>query len=153
MKEKVLYIVIAVAAVSFAAGWFAHRPAQNENQLAAPVSVLRDGIYDLVGKNPGSAERTYKGTVEIKRTGNIYDLVWKIANQTQRGVGILNNGILSVGYIDMAGGDIKDAGAVSYTAVTGELLNGQWTSVIGGTAGEETLTWEGSIPSEPQEQI
>lgn len=155
MEEKAFYRIFAAAfvviVVSFYAGWFARgQIQQTPKEKQAPVAELREGIYGLVGKIPGSTEGTYTGEVEIVRSGNIYDLVWKITDQTQRGVGILNNGILSVGYIDVTGGDIKDAGAVSYAAVSNELLTGQWASVVGGDAGEETLTWKGQPSSSLQ---
>lgn len=144
--SKVL-IPIVIGVLAFAGGWFLHMKNPGLLGNLGSTAEIREGVYDLLGSNPGSTKVDYEGTVTISRTGMIYDLVWNIRGQTQRGVGILDRGVLSVGYIDITDGNMKDAGAVSYIADSKERLRGTWTSVKGGTIGTETLQWQSEIPS------
>lgn len=58
-------------------------------KLAFAVEPL-EGEYRLTGTNPGSSDRTYGGTVEIRRSGESYRLRWKIGpEQSQDGQGPL----------------------------------------------------------------
>jgi len=108
--------------------------------------VLKTGIYKLEGYNSSLASNpSYEGEVEISKNGERYELVWIIGQQDQRGVGLLENNILSVGYTDITGGDIQDTGVVSYRVVNPGKLEGKWNSVLGTGTGREVLTWDHSF--------
>jgi hypothetical protein len=110
---------------------------------ASTTPALREGIYTLEGKNDVGS---YTGTVSItKRLGSqdVYDLVWTIGSggQSQRGVGIFTNGVLSVGYYEAVDGYVAEAGAIAYSVIDASHLEGTWVSAqLGGTVGSEKLT-------------
>lgn len=110
--------------------------------LAAPCGVLAgslaEGIYRLRGSNPGSTEMSYGGTVTIEREGEAYRLTWRIGpSQTQEGVALFADDVLSVSYRDAGSGD---AGVVQYRLTRPGFLEGRWTSFGGdGRYGLELL--------------
>ncbi len=108
---------------------------------------LKTGVYALEGYASSlSSSPNYRGTVTIVKTGEVYKLECQIGRgQIQRGVGILDGSILSVSYIDVTGGRIQDAGAVSYSLLSGGKLEGKWTSIVAQETGREVLTWQSSI--------
>src|SRR3954464_11032387 len=71
----------------------------------------KEGIYMLTG-NGAVNPMHYYGSVTVNKDGSNYRLKWKIGpTQTQSGVAILTNNVLSVGYFDDSGSDF---GVVSY---------------------------------------
>ncbi len=119
----------------------------SDGSVQTSMASLRDGVYFLSGSNADTDVPTYTGTVEIvhrEGTVNIYDLTWKIEGvQQQHGVGILDGGILSVGYYEVASDDTtKDIGAVAYFIVDDTHLEGEWASVQGGSIGIERLEFK-----------
>ena len=104
--------------------------------------MVRTGVYDLVGSAPGAdTGEFYRGTVFIREYNGTYDLRWEIGDQVQSGIGLVDNGVLSVSYMDTTGNTINDVGIVSYR-ITPEGLEGIWISQFGGGAiGYEWLTW------------
>ena len=120
---------------------------EQNGEVSTSLAPLREGVYALIGRNSGQKTASYTGTVTIVRrenSANIYELTWKIAGtQTQYGVGILQGGILSVGYYDYNDDTIQDAGAVGYFLLDDSHLEGEWTSVLGGDLGIEQLSWQG----------
>ena len=119
-------------------------PVVRELPSASTAAELREGVYSLTGFNAGSTQVNYTGTVSISRreeSSDVYDLVWSIAGGTQGqvGVGILNEGILSVGYFESRDGTVADAGSVSYILVDNSHLEGEWASLQGGMTGTEYL--------------
>ena len=114
------------------------------------MPILSEGTYALVGHGAGQSAN-YSGTVKITKrinTNNVYDLVWNITSgQAQLGVGILTNDVLSVSYYETTpDGYFKDIGVVSYKVLNLVALQGEWTSVAGGTAGFEELTLQPQLP-------
>src|SRR3989338_5579169 len=94
--------------------------------------TLKTGVYSLEGYNAGSGSVDYKGEV--------YGIEWRIEPlQTQIGVGILSDSILSVGYLDASG---QDLGVVSYRLLGEGKLDGKWASIEGRQTGREVLTWK-----------
>ncbi len=114
---------------------------------SVPVGpALKTGTYKLEGYNSSLASSpNYEGEVEISKNGERYELMWIIGQQDQRGVGLLENNVLSVGYTDITGGDIQDMGVVSYRVVNSGKLEGKWNSVSGTGTGREVLTWDHSF--------
>jgi hypothetical protein len=87
------------------------------------LSIL-EGIYTLEGCNPGSNKIVYHGEVVIESYGDNYLLTWKIGSkQIQTGIGILQNNVLSVSFLDLGG---KGAGVVSYLIKEEGKLEGKW---------------------------
>jgi len=115
------------------------------------MPILSEGTYALVGHGAGQSQN-YSGTVKITKrinTNNVYDLVWNITSgQAQLGVGILTNDVLSVSYYETTpDGFFRDIGVVSYKVLNLIQLQGEWTSVTGGTAGFEELTLQPQLPT------
>lgn len=54
-----------------------------------PMIAMADpvGIYDVVGTNPDNGGE-YKGTAEVKRTGETYSVTWTIGDSTIIGTGL-----------------------------------------------------------------
>jgi hypothetical protein len=119
--------------------------------IAAPTLALADptGTYDVVGRNADSGS-TYKGTVEVSRTGATYKVVWDIGGKKSVGTGLgshFENGDtivtgpatgkdagLSVGYIS------KDSfGIATYYLQRDGSWSGVWT--YGGSDHTTTETW------------
>ena len=112
---------------------------QAAGKLAGQPLSLKDGTYSLEGYNAGSYTANYFGTVKIERQGDVYKLQWSIGGQEQRGVGILEDSILSVGYMDVTQGQTRDMGVVSYRLVGEGKLEGKWSSISASHAGKEVL--------------
>jgi hypothetical protein len=57
--------------------------------LAAPTLALADatGTYNVVGRNADNGS-TYKGTVQVSRTGATYKVVWDIDGERSVGTGL-----------------------------------------------------------------
>jgi hypothetical protein len=57
--------------------------------LVAPTFALADpaGTYNVVGRNADDGS-TYKGTVEVSRTGATYKVVWVISGKKSIGTGL-----------------------------------------------------------------
>ena len=95
------------------------------------------GIYELVGSNNDSGQFHYRGQVTIVPQGDNYRLNWKIGKQTQTGVGILCNNVLSVAYRNASNGDM---GVVSYYLTPEGNLEGKWAPLGSSGYGLEILT-------------
>jgi hypothetical protein len=120
--------------------------------IAAPTLALADptGTYNVVGRNADNGS-TYKGTVEVSRTGATYKVVWVIAGKQSVGTGIgthlENDGKtivsgpatdrdvgVSVGYIN------KDVyGVATYYHQADGTWSGVWT--YGGARNVTVETW------------
>jgi hypothetical protein len=119
--------------------------------IAAPSLALADpsGTYNLVGRNADNGS-TYKGTVEVSRTGATYKVVWLIGGKESIGTGLgshFRNGDtivtgpasdedtgLSVGYVN------KDSfGIATYYLQPDGSWSGVWT--YGGSQHTTSETW------------
>lgn len=102
---------------------------------------LKAGTYELVGSNNTSGDVHYRGEVTITPQGNNYGLKWNIgSSQTQVGVGILHNDVLSVAYFDSSGNAF---GVVSFHLISNTELEGKWSPMFGTSFGREHLLWKG----------
>jgi hypothetical protein len=119
--------------------------------IAAPTLALADptGTYNVVGRNADNGG-TYKGTVEVSRTGATYKVVWTIAGKQSAGTGLgshfergdtivtgpasdKDTG-LSVGYVN------KDSfGIATYYLQRDGSWQGVWT--YGGSEHTTSETW------------
>jgi|GEM_PF-702488 len=78
-------------------------------------------------KIKGTSENTpYEGTLTITKRGEVYQLSWYLSNSEHyNGVGILNDGILCVSYINV---DLGSFGTAMYK-VDKNMLRGVWVSL------------------------
>jgi hypothetical protein len=108
--------------------------------LLVAIPALADlqlGTYKMEGANPDG--RAYAGTVTIEQNGLNYKLHWTLGDagqQQQYGQGILQDGILSVSYLDVSG---QDYGVASFKVVSDTRLEGKWASFESGEQGTENL--------------
>ena len=104
--------------------------------ILSPLTVFADDIsgkYKARGKN--SSHGKYDGEVLIKKKVEVYELTWKIGDQEFIGIGILENGVLSVGYTDS---NKNWYGVMSYQ-VKGKELHGKWAVYGASRMGTEIL--------------
>lgn len=112
--------------------------ANEENIFPKSSFQLLTGVYSLEGSNPHSDHINYRGEVEIQKRGSNYMLIWKIGRQqTQVGIGILKDHILSVAFYDLSG---NGTGAVSYFLIEPGKLEGSWAIYGSENFGKEYLT-------------
>ena len=110
--------------------------------LTAAVSLGEEkntlvGLYACKGTNPDGG--MYEGRVEIAERKSVYNVKWKVGDQTYVGVALREGDVLSVAWgIPAEGGTA--VGVVAYKIEEGGTLTGRW-SVLGGdtTVMKETL--------------
>jgi hypothetical protein len=88
------------------------------------------GTYSVEGADPGGGNK-YNGTVTVKKTGETYNVVWKIGTTTYVGTAIGNKDFLAVSY--KSG---NDTGLALYGADGGNW-SGIWTYAGGKDVGPE----------------
>lgn len=111
-----------------------------------------EGVYRLKGSSPGATNaKEYFGKVTIEKSGPLYHLTWFIgASQSQSGVALAENDVLSVAYVDHSG---KDFGVVSYKMISEKKLEGRWAPLgIENSFGLETLEFEKPLPPEVKQK-
>jgi hypothetical protein len=102
--------------------------------VALPADDL-DGTYDATGVNALDG-KSYAGTVTIKRTGDVYEVIWRVGD-SYIGTGVRVGDVLSVGYTDE---ERSWYGVVGYRIGARGKLVGTWCTLFGKTVGTETLT-------------
>jgi hypothetical protein len=128
MKKMFLLCLLCVASGFCAVNSYAYPP-------------LRIGTYQLSGGNSKWDGGGYQGEVTIYPQGENYRVVWRIgSSQSQAGVGILYNDILSVAYCDSSN---TAWGVVSFRLVADGELQGRWTGFNGTSQKPEYLVWKG----------
>lgn len=116
-----------VAVLCFAACYF---PAMS---FADDVDVTGD--YRCEGTGPGGTK--YFGVASIVKKVDVYIVQWTFAKETYSGTGILENGMLSVGWIRKDG----VSGVIAYRIKDdSNTLDGKWTINGGGKVYREQLT-------------
>lgn len=102
--------------------------------------TLKTGTYDLVGGNSDWGN-SYHGEVVIAPQGDVYKVIWRVgSNQTQVGVGILQDDVLSVAFTDLAKNTFW--GVVSYRVGPWGELEGRWANYDGYNHKPEKLVWK-----------
>jgi hypothetical protein len=123
MKKAIFLVALFMGLVNGAYAW-----------------TLKTGTYDLSGGN-SSWGSSYQGEVIIEPQGNNYRVIWLVGTrQTQVGVGILQDDILSVAFTDVSNSTFW--GVASYRVGPFGELEGRWTSVDGQTQKPEYLAWK-----------
>ncbi len=103
--------------------------------------TLKTGTYDLSGGNGGWSTAGYHGEVVIAPQGDNYKVIWRVGTkQTQVGVGILQDDILSVAFTDIANPSFW--GVASYRVNAWGELEGKWSSYDGAVNKPEHLLWK-----------
>ena len=103
--------------------------------------TLKTGTYDLSGGNNNWGNAGYHGEVVIAPQGDHYSVIWRIGSkQSQVGVGVLQDNILSVAFTDIANPSFW--GVASYRIGIWGDLEGTWTSYNGAEAKPEHLIWK-----------
>jgi hypothetical protein len=91
------------------------------------------GTYDVEGSGPGGST-TYRGTVEVTRTGETYRITWTIGEEIYTGTAIGNDDVLSIAY---ASADSAQHGLAVYSREQGGDWAGLWTPSGGTTLAKE----------------
>jgi hypothetical protein len=132
MRKKMMILCVLVLTFSCVA-----------NYAIATDSL--EGVYFVKGWNPGtdtSGQAQYIGTATIKKTGQVYQVDWKIADKHHGGVGFYYEDTkrLAIAYAEL---EQRWFGEVVYT-VEGKTLTGIWTVYDdqAGRIGKEVLTKE-----------
>ena len=99
--------------------------------LAAPAFAADPvGDYRIEGANPGGNGR-YTGTVQVRKTGETYSVIWVVGGTRYVGTGIGNAEFIAVSY--RSG---NDTGLALYGSDGGNW-KGIWTYAGGRTVGAE----------------
>ena len=111
------------------------------NCFAYANTRLRTGTYFMSGANSKWSATGYQGEVVIQQQGENYRVTWYVgSSQSQVGIGILNDNILSVSFCDTNNRTFW--GVASYRIVGDGELEGRWTSVDGTGQKPEYLAWQ-----------
>jgi hypothetical protein len=102
---------------------------------AAGSAKVLDGIYAVKGRDVG--RETYEGIAEIRRSGQTYQMVWKIGPTGFVGTGLYAEGVLSVAFRDMQG---RVLGLGVYALQEDKTLAGVFTFVGSDKTGSEMLS-------------
>ena len=89
------------------------------------------GSYLVAGTNPGSGSQ-YKGVLNIRQTGETYQLFWSVG-KSYRGVGLRSDDWLVVSW-----GKGSQLGVTDY-AINGDTATGRWTLLNQTSLGVENL--------------
>jgi hypothetical protein len=127
-KKEVFMKKLLLICLLFAASGFAY-------------PAIRTGIYDLSGGNSKWGGSSYHGEVAIYPQGENFRVEWRIgASQSQVGIGIVDNDVLSVAYCDSVSGAW---GVVSFKIVGYGELHGRWAAIDSTSQKPEYLVWKG----------
>jgi hypothetical protein len=85
--------------------------------IGAPALAQPVGTFNVAGDG-------YTGTVTVTQTGQTFNVVWRVQNQSFRGVGIFQNGVLSVGYTGEG-----QTGVALYREASPGVWEGPWAFV------------------------
>jgi hypothetical protein len=103
--------------------------------------TLKTGTYDLSGGNTSYGGGAYYGELVIAPQGENYSVIWRTGSrQTQVGIGILQDDILSVAFTDVSNNQFW--GVASYRVRPFGELEGRWTAADGQTQKPEYLIWK-----------
>lgn len=105
--------------------------------LILSIQVMaQEGTWKIIkGQNLDNA--SYTGKVNIEKTGNTYDLLWETSVGNSKGIGLLYDNDLYVGF----GSDQFGYGVVVYDIKSDGTLDGKWAgNNMGGTIGSEKIT-------------
>lgn len=93
-----------------------------------------EGKYQCVGRNEDGSN--YQGQVAIEKRGEVYSLRWTIGGSQHEGIGIFENGVLSVSW-QMP--NVGPGGVVVYKPGKKGSLLGRWVAFNERKINEEVL--------------
>lgn len=103
--------------------------------------TLKTGTYDLSGGNGNWGGTGYHGEVVIAPQGDNYSVIWRVGSkQTQVGIGILQDDILSIAFTDLSNPSFW--GVAAYRVGPWGELEGKWSSYDAVTYKPEHLIWK-----------
>jgi hypothetical protein len=95
-------------------------------------TIVLDGNYAVAGTNPDGSE--YEGDMTITTVGDVYEVVWQIAGNTDVGTGVGFGEYLAVGFPN----DL--CSTAIYVAIEDTLI-GLWAAPNSTTLNSESATW------------
>ena len=102
--------------------------------------TLKSGTYDVAGGNSDWGGTGYRGEVVIIPQGDTSKVIWRInGQQTQVGIGILQDDVFSVAFTDLSNAAFW--GIASYRVGPWGDLEGRWCSFDQATTKPEVLKW------------
>ena len=102
--------------------------------------TLKSGTYDVSGANSDWSGTGYRGEVVIIPQGDTCKVIWRVGTQqTQVGIGILQDDVFSVAFTDLSNPSFW--GIASYRVGPWGDLEGRWCTYDGVTTKPETLRW------------
>lgn len=59
-------------------------------------------VFNVVGSNPGSSNADYRGEVGVLKTGNTWQIEWRVGGSAVRGTGLIMDGnyLAAAGLLD-----------------------------------------------------
>ncbi|MDX2212880.1 MAG: hypothetical protein SFY66_06285 [Oculatellaceae cyanobacterium bins.114] len=93
------------------------------------------GTYQIEGTNPGN-DGGYDGTLEVRQTGETYQLTWRVASDVYTGVGLRSGDWLAVSW-----GDSGGFGVMAF-AIADNTMSGRWAVPDETQLGVENLVRE-----------
>lgn len=100
---------------------------------ATPAFAQRPGTYDVIGVNANGSEYRGRATLQALEAGT-FAMTWVVAGQTFRGVGLVVDGLLVLGY--STGGT---AAVATYRPQPDGTLVGPWTTGRGRVGSERLV--------------
>lgn len=99
MRKFAFIAAVAVAALSANVVLAQTAPAPAPAPAAAPAPQAQsiEGLYSLAGVNVDKS--TYSGTVEVKKIGGGYQILWDLGSEKVYGAGLLDGTTLVVGTV------------------------------------------------------
>ena len=117
-----------VVAVAVLVGWASDSPAKDDKpgdapDANAPAVAAPDFSGKYLADGIGNGGRPYRAMVEIRREGDMYNVIWVLGpRETYSGVGLAEGDALCVGWA--SGGT---PGVIVYESQKGKLV-GRWTA-------------------------
>lgn len=96
------------------------------------LATSEKGLFEVIGKNADNS--VYKGQLAMNKTGDCYQVQWKVANSTYNGVAFTSGDYLVIGF-----GFGQQFGLVEYLIMGGKAT-GRWAMGGGNTLGTENIT-------------
>jgi len=90
--------------------------------ISAAASAQQVEVFNVVGSNPGSSSQDYSGQVGVVKSGDTWQIEWRVGGSMVRGTGLIMDG----NYL-AAAGLLEGAPFVFIMRKDGNRYVGQWT--------------------------
>lgn len=106
--------------------------------LCLPLSSIYSGVVGTYHVNGGNSDgTTYKGTLVVKKSGEIYQSHWELSDGSSTGTGVRKGNYIAFDFIGVDSEDNPLFGVQLYEIGKGGLKRGPWTVNGEGTRGYE----------------